>query len=198
VSTRVASYQRTHLTDRAAAELSSTILARYLLVTHQSGAKAMSFSFDSLAERPGDGQGRVLLDCAAVWTHRYENGYVVALRGALAVQLVLVATPQAQPVWRIESFVFDSTTHDKYIQVDSVLGPAGPVMRGLGAPRPPPLTNGNGGTPQMPPPPYEAEGPQHVPVDGRIKIEQAWVPADPCNGFGIPQATMRCLEVGPA
>jgi hypothetical protein len=162
----------------------------------------MSLSLDGARERLVN-HGHAVVECVtALWTYKYSNGYTVTLRGPLTCH-VLVGPPNtpgngiptqpaqqaAQYSLRIENLQFDANLHDKYICLDSVLG-----QRSVGSPKTPrprhaltPTANG-------------AEAQQRAEEDKkweepRIMIEHASIPGEPVNAFGIPQATMRCLEV---
>lgn len=118
----------------------------------------------------------IFVECSeAVWTYRYFNGYIVTLRGVLNARLVQVPSlqPNSPPVLKFESLTFDSNKHEKFLKVESIV-------------RDPPKT------PRM-----KNESPvMGAPKDEeKIVIERATIPAEPVNAFGIPQATMRCLEV---
>jgi hypothetical protein len=160
----------------------------------------MFFTFDALSERVDPTGGRVTLEGSASWTSKYQNGYVVVLKGPLLASLVLVpvATPgpavanQPQSLsWRMDHLSFDALSCEKSVLIETVVGPSGSQDARFGGPDAAlpgtPVTGmTNGSAPSR-----EDDDPTPVPV----KIEHAWVPGDPCNAFGIPQATMRCLEV---
>jgi hypothetical protein len=164
------------------------ILARYFLVTSQAGVNSMHISLDGGQERPGDGPGRLVVECnSAVWTYRYVSGYMVALQGRLTVYFALqpdqpapaTPTPLGSLPWKIEHLEFESRSFEKYISVAAVLAAPGfdpsitPRMR-------------NSSTPVMT---------SVSTSEDHETIERAMIPKDPVNHFGIPQATMRCLEV---
>lgn len=156
----------------------------------------MHLSLNGAQERPGDGHGQLVVECLdAVWTYRYTNGYSVALRGKLVAHLSLRADPsppESPPPplgsysWKIESLDFNSTTHEKSLSIDAILGvriePHTPLVRNLGTPV---MTNGT----------INAQRSPEKMDDLRITIDRASIPSEPVNLFGIPQATMRCLEV---
>jgi hypothetical protein len=176
-------------------------MPRFFLVTTQSGVKSMSLTLDGARERMV-APGQAMVECiSAVWTYKYNNGYTVTLRGPLICYVVLCPsnvpnvtsngsqqTPQASYALKIETLQFDANAHDKYISLDFIMG-----QRVMESPQTPRTRNAltptaNGTTTR------EDEKKSEEP---RIIIERASIPGEPVNAFGIPQATMRCLEVCP-
>ncbi|KAJ7229093.1 LIM-domain binding protein-domain-containing protein [Mycena pura] len=168
-------------------EIGVPILPRFFLVTTQSGVKSMSLTLDGGRERLYQ-PGHAIVECVtAVWTCRYNNGHVVTLRGPLTVHLVICSpapnaaataqTANAPPyVLKFDDFEFAAHSHEKYIALESIAGtrrteepPAAP-MNGLA----------------------DDEKKWDEP---RLLLETASIPGEPVNAFGIPQATMRCLEL---
>lgn len=159
----------------------------------------MTLSLDGARERPHSA-GHSIVECVgAVWTYKYNNGYTVVLRGPLTVHLVLtpayppgtVPPPQKPPyMLKFEEFVFDANSHEKYIALDSIMG-----TRVAGSPKMSRIRN------STPTPNGSSSQHQHQLEEDkkweepRITIERASIPGEPVNAFGIPQATMRCLEV---
>ena len=159
----------------------------------------MTLTLDGARERMF-ASGHSVVECVtAVWTYKYTNGYTVTLRGPMTVHVVITTThpPGASPpipgaipqpgsyTLKFEDFQFDANHHEKYISSDAILGPR--------------LS-----------PPVDAKPPVHSPTpadaaaaeekmwdEPRLQIENASIPGEPVNAFGIPQATMRCLEVSP-
>ncbi|KAF5372051.1 hypothetical protein D9615_008059 [Tricholomella constricta] len=184
-------------------EIGVPILPRFFLVTTQSGVKSMTLSLDGARERIY-GAGHSIVECVtAIWTYKYNNGYTVTLRGPLTVHVVVTATlppgtaqaPQSGPgvALKFEDFQFDANYHDKYIALDSITGP-----RTMGSPKTPrvrntatPMSNG-ASTSQQQQQQFEEDKKWEEP---RVTIEMATIPGEPVNAFGIPQATMRCLEL---
>ncbi|KAF7301239.1 hypothetical protein MIND_00688700 [Mycena indigotica] len=165
-------------------EIGVPILPRFFLVTTQSGVKSMSFSLDGARERLY-APGHAIIECvAAVWTCRYNNGHVVTLRGPLIVHLVLCAPAPGstasgtnpQFVIKFDDFEFDAHSHDKYIALDSIAGTRREEES--------PAASANGMVEED----KQWEEPRAV-------LENASIPGEPVNAFGIPQATMRCLEL---
>lgn len=169
----------------------------------------MSLSLDGARERPLNPYGHSIVECiTAIWTYKYSNGYTVMLKGPLTVHAVVnqINPPGNQPpqyMLKFEEFTFDANTHEKYILLDHILG-----SRALEAPRagPPPSSF----QPGMPPPPAALPptgpgGPQQQQQqqmeedrrceEPRVLIDHGSIPGEPVNAFGIPQATMRCLEL---
>ncbi|KAJ7499433.1 LIM-domain binding protein-domain-containing protein [Mycena latifolia] len=155
-------------------EIGVPILPRFFLVTTQSGRVYAP--------------GHAIVECVtAIWTYRYNNGHIVTLRGPLTAHLVICSSaPHPQPgamqnsgappyVLKFDDFEFDAHSHDKYIALESISGPRK-------AEEPAPAVNGAG----------DEEKKWEEP---RLLIENGSIPGEPVNAFGIPQATMRCLEL---
>ncbi|KAF9458019.1 LIM-domain binding protein-domain-containing protein [Collybia nuda] len=182
-------------------EIGVPILPRFFLVTTQSGVKSMTLTLDGARERMY-AQGHAVVECvAAVWTYKYHNGYTVTLRGPLTAHVVITSThppgsaqaSQSPPhfVLKFEDFQFDANFHDKYIALESVVG-----TRVVEPPKTPHLHPRNPSTPT----PNSGVNQQQLEDDKkweepRVTIERASIPGEPVNAFGIPQATMRCLEL---
>lgn len=174
--------------DDLSLEIGTPILPRFFLVTSQSGVKSMTLSLDGARERLV-GQGHAVIECVqAVWTYKYHNGYTVTLRGPMTAHVLLYLTGPpmqgnvtGQP-WtlKFDQLQFDANTHDKLINIDAIAGARvdspqlsiGPLPNGAGSPED-----------------------DHRYDEPRSVIEHASIPVEPVNAFGIPQATMRCLEV---
>jgi hypothetical protein len=185
------------MTNGSSLEIGVPILPRFFLVTTQSGVKSMTLSLDGARERLF-ATGHAIVECVtAVWTYKYNNGYTVTLRGPLTAHVVLCAstspgnnvaqsTPQQLPfVLKFENLQFDANLHDKYIALESIVG-----QRGMESPKTPRLRTptANGSAAQQREEDKKWEEP-------RVIIRPASIPGEPVNAFGIPQATMRCLEV---
>ncbi|KAJ6543928.1 LIM-domain binding protein-domain-containing protein [Mycena capillaripes] len=168
-------------------EIGVPILPRFFLVTTQSGVKSMSLTLDGARERLY-APGHAIVECVtAIWTCRYSNGHIVTLRGPLTAHLVIcspappphpgAATTNGAPpyVLKFDDFEFDAHSHDKYIALDAIAGPRKTED-------PPPTMNGAGDEDKK----WE---------EPRLIIENGSIPGEPVNAFGIPQATMRCLEL---
>ncbi|KAK0191457.1 LIM-domain binding protein-domain-containing protein [Armillaria mellea] len=171
-------------------EIGVPILPRFFLVTTQSGVKSMTLTLDGARERMYS-QGHSVVECVtAVWTYKYNNGYTVTLRGPLTAHVV-VASPQAPAtnhVLKFDDFQFDANYHDKFISIESIMGqrmiessPKTPRIRNVPTPGP------NGILIQ--------DDEDKKWEEPRIIIERGSIPGEPVNAFGIPQATMRCLEL---
>ncbi|PIL36623.1 hypothetical protein GSI_00312 [Ganoderma sinense ZZ0214-1] len=173
-------------------EIGYPIFPRFFLVTSQSGVKAQHLVLDGARERClGPMHG--LVECpAAQWIFRYTNGYNITLRGPLTAEIVVLPVPVTQTsqnqlpqfALKLERLVFDAMTHEKYLSVDALQGmriddsSQGAAMSPGGA------VNPNGTIDDT----SKFEEPRHV-------YESVTIPAEPINAFGIPQATMRCLEL---
>ncbi|KII95981.1 hypothetical protein PLICRDRAFT_97505, partial [Plicaturopsis crispa FD-325 SS-3] len=175
-------------------EIGVPILPRFFLVTSQAGVDSMTLSLDGARERLLN-PGHAVVECVtAVWTYKYTNGYTVTLRGPLTAHVLLVphAAPSAQQAaqnlsysLKFENLQFDANFHDKYIALESVMG-----QRVMESPRmrnaPTPTASGTAAQQRAEDKKWE---------EPRVTIERASIPGEPVNAFGIPQATMRCLEV---
>ncbi|KAI0052613.1 hypothetical protein FA95DRAFT_1553277 [Auriscalpium vulgare] len=180
-------------------EVGTPILPRFFLVTSQSGVKSMTLSMDGARERLFSHNHAVVECVAAVWTYRYSNGYTVTLRGPLTAHVVAINTPPANGApaqsaslpgfaLKISNLQFDSNVYEKHISLDAILGqrvdsPKTPRQRNAQTP----TLNGVSATQQ------KAEEERWE--EPRIVYERATIPSEPVNAFGIPQATMRCLEL---
>ncbi|KIK21899.1 hypothetical protein PISMIDRAFT_680860 [Pisolithus microcarpus 441] len=178
-------------------EIGYSILPRFFLVTTQSGVKSMTLSLDGARERLVD-QAHAVVECvSAVWTYKYTNGYTVTLRGPLTVHILLYPTTGSSPTspqqfqsWlKIGHFQFDANIHEKFISLDAITGnriiepPKTPRARN----NPTPTPNGASGAHRTE---EDRQWEEH-----RVIINNASIPGEPVNAFGIPQVTMRCLEL---
>lgn len=168
-------------------------------MTAQSGVKSMSLSLDGARERLLS-QNRAVIECVtAAWTYKYTNGYTVTLRGPLTAHIILVPnTARNQPgvqassapfTLKFDSLDFGANFHDKSISLESILGMRNPESS-------PPKTPHQRSAPT----PNSIAGSSSLDEDKkweepRVTIDHAYIPGEPVNAFGIPQATMRCLEV---
>ena len=198
------------------AEIGTLRLPTFFLVTSQAGVKSMTLSLNGAQERVV-GPNRAIVQCAtAMWTFRYHNGYTVALRGPFTAHVAVPVTHDAtldvslvQPApsstftLKIDHIQFDSNVCEKHVAVDVIGGNHLSVDQTLqihnastpirtftryGAVAAPPL--------QQPQPLQVGQRDEERCEPPRITYERAFIPADPVNAFGIPQATMGCLEVG--
>lgn len=172
-------------TSRTSLEISNPVIPRFFLVTAQSGVKSMSLNLDGARERVIS-HTHAAVECThATWTYHYTNGYIVTLRGPLTAHVWAVPS-QGREVWsyRFDQLAFDANFHDKYLNMDAILGQRIPDSPRSPRALPAPLVNGN----------VEQDDDRRY-DDPRCIIENASLPAEPVNAFGIPQATMRCLEV---
>lgn len=184
-------------------EIGVPILPRFFLVTTQSGVKSMSLSLDGARERQ-IATGHCIVECvAAVWTYKYNNGYTVTLRGALSAHVIITSTSApgsaapnpAQPsayTFKFDEFTFDANFHDKFIALDAIMGQRIPEPAKSPWIRSAPTPNSNG---TVSDPMSGATEEDKKWEEPRVVIERCSIPGEPVNAFGIPQATMRCLEV---
>lgn len=80
---------------------------------------------------------------------------------------------------KFEHLQFDANVHNKLIQVDAIAGQR--IGRSPLIAAHTPGMNGMGSQPDR--------------TQDRVHYERSSIPGEPVNAFGIPQATMRCLEV---
>lgn len=150
----------------------------------------MNLSLDGARERIVS-HGHAVVECVqAVWTYRYTNGYTVTLRGPMTAHIFVLpnATSQAPHqhvsyTLKFDQLQFDANFHDKLIAMEAILGARSqesPRVKGLSTP----MMNG-----------MHQRTEEEKYEEPRLTIEKAEIPAEPVNAFGIPQATMRCLEV---
>ncbi|KAI0299759.1 LIM-domain binding protein [Multifurca ochricompacta] len=196
-------------------EVGTPVLPRFFLVTSQSGVKSMTLSLDGARERV-IGPNHAVVQCvSAMWTYRYHNGYTVTLRGPFTAHVFVIpsaaqnggpgqSAPHSTFTLKIDHIQFDSNLYEKHVAVDVIGGnrldvnktpqvrnapTPSPIMNGTSIPPPPPPQ------PPQPPPPQAGQRDDERWEEPRITYERAFIPAEPVNAFGIPQATMRCLEV---
>lgn len=195
-------------------EVGTPVLPRFFLVTSQSGVKSMTLSLDGARERVVGPNHAVVQCVSAMWTYRYHNGYTVTLRGPFTAHVFVIpnttqngATAQSAPhspfLLKIDHIQFDSNLYEKHVAVDVIGGnrlDANKTPQVRNAPTPSPTMNGVGVPPPLPqppqPPPAQAgQRDDERWEEPRITYDRAFIPAEPVNAFGIPQATMRCLEL---
>jgi hypothetical protein len=136
-----------------------------------------------------------MVECVtAIWTYKYNNGYTVTLRGPLTARVIITTSSppgnhQAAPAFtlKFEDFQFDANQHDKYIALDSIMG-----TRMFESPRARHASTPTPGVSAQAQAQAEEDRKWEEP---RVLIERAAIPGEPVNAFGIPQATMRCLEL---
>lgn len=162
----------------------------------------MTLSLDGARERLVS-QNHAIIECVtAAWTYKYTNGYTVTLRGPLTAHIIIVpnaarggqaGVQPAQPfTLKFDNLDFGANFHDKAISLESILGPRNPESSPPKTPHqrnaPTPTPNSNGSSASINDEDKKWEEP-------RVIIDHASIPGEPVNAFGIPQATMRCLEV---
>lgn len=196
-------------------EVGTPVLPRFFLVTSQSGVKSMTLSLDGARERIVGPNHAVVQCVSAMWTYRYHNGYTVTLRGPFTAHVFVIpnttqngATAQSAThspfMLKIDHIQFDSNLYEKHVAVDVIGGnrlDANKTPQVRNAPTPSPTMNGVGvpptslPQPTQPPPAQTGQRDDERWEEPRITYDRAFIPAEPVNAFGIPQATMRCLEL---
>ena len=177
----------------------------------------MTLSLDGARERVV-GPDRAIVQCVtAMWTFRYHNGYTVVLRGPFTAHVTVTSNATsditlAQPappstsmpkILKIDHVQFDSDVYEKHVAVDVIGGHRidtykTPQIHHTSTPTRTFTRYGAVAAPQclQPQPLQVGQRDEERYEEPRITYEGAFIPADPVNAFGIPQATMRCLEVG--
>jgi LIM-domain binding protein len=175
----------------------------------------MTLSLDGARERVV-GPNRALVQCvSATWTYRYHNGYTVALRGPFTAYVVMIpnatqsgAQPESalNPTFslKIGRIQFDSNLYEKNVSVNAIGGSrldanGNPEVPNASTPLPT-VSDADAPSQPLPLPPF----PREVQEDIRrweepweehwITYDRAFIPIEPVNAFGVPQASMRCLE----
>lgn len=158
----------------------------------------MSLSLDGARERLLT-HNRAVIECVtAAWTYKYTNGYTVTLRGPLTAHIIMVpntarnqpGAPSSTPfTLKFDNLDFGANFHDKSISLESILGMRNPESSPPKTPhqRNAPTPNSIGTSSS-----FDEDKKWEEP---RVTIDHASIPGEPVNAFGIPQATMRCLEV---
>jgi hypothetical protein len=144
----------------------------------------MHIDMDMVSEERPDGHDDVIrIFCPSVrWTFKFQSGYTVVLRGPLAAHIRIISGYSAPfpelPGFtlRCEHLQFDGETHEKLFPLDKLLSSRHPD------------------SPSIRPASVESDGEERR-YDDRYHLDGLQIPIEPVNGFGIPQATMRCLEV---
>jgi hypothetical protein len=165
----------------------------------------MRLSLDGARERMV-GPNYAMVQCvSAMWMYRYLNGYTVIHRGPFTAHIIVM--PNGPPfMLKIDHIQFDCNLYEKLISMDQIGGSrldAKKTPQVRIAPTPSPTVNDVGVPPQLPSQLPQLPSSQAGQRDDErqegpgITYERAFIPAEPVNAFGIPQITMRHLEVRP-
>jgi hypothetical protein len=161
------------------------------------------------ADEAGGQPNELKVNCDnATWKWRFKNGFMVEMRGALVAcwairgkdrsveQHFEPRTPRDKEtnfVLKLQHLRFDSDYHEKYFSTSSVACDRDPEPM-LPPAMPAPRVRG--------PNPYQdsiqrrqADDRAFQESNKRVIFHQAILPTEPVNHFGVPQGTMRCLEV---
>lgn len=170
-----------------------------LLVSSQSGVRSMNLILDGVQERALT-PGTSVVDCpSAQWIWRFVDGHVISLRGTFSCQVSAYRNAEDPPdrpyTLKFDTMTFDSNSHEKLLALDSIRG-----ARGLESIQRTPATTTQGSPDNASSSSNntiktEEGSERQMDSDPRVVIEHAVLPPDPVNAFGIPQASMRCLEV---
>jgi hypothetical protein len=169
----------------------------------------MAFTFEGVREHMVD-TNRAHIECAnALWTFKYNNGYTVVLSGPLRAVIRYDppgTAPQSTYIlgqdttnkhpnpfypispsnFKFEHIDFEGRTQEKSIGLEAIVGQknsASPLVSTLMDP----MSNGGLMIPSA--------SDERRWEEPRIILSGCTMPGEPVNAFGIPQATMRCLEV---
>ncbi|KDQ12686.1 hypothetical protein BOTBODRAFT_633671 [Botryobasidium botryosum FD-172 SS1] len=167
-------------------------LPRFYFSSFCAGVTSIHLTLNG-ARESSHAPGEALIECtAATWTYTFANGYVITLMGPLRAHVVVVPQPPTLHGPQLHSLKFSyvefsSSRFTKTFNIDAIEG-----TRSLGPISP-------SGSPHAP----NTSGPQASPngmqpkknEEYHVLIDRAVLPPEPVNAFGIPQATMRCLEV---
>ena len=216
-------FQNSHTTgskiDNKSIDVSMPVFARFFLLSIESGVTSMSLNVDGAKERPlPQAPHYVSIDCSnASWTFNYTTGYIVTLKGPLSAVVTMQPPMAGQPqtpvsplsvLPKIEHLSFDAQKVTKAINVNSIIGQRAkdPVRRRIkteSSSRPGSsagLGGGNRGfnalgSSSSESTPKSEENEERTTGELMLEIADASIPIEPVNAFGIPQASMRCLEV---
>lgn len=150
----------------------------------------MSLAFNGARERLQDTNHCVIECPEAIWTFFFSSGYTVTLKGPFTAHIhASPHSPDLPPPipghpnknLRIDEMHFEAKLQYKSVSLDAIQGNRMPEPHK-------PITPTPLGNPHMEEQIRQLEDP-------RIHIVNANLPGEPINAFGIPQATMRCLEV---
>jgi LIM-domain binding protein len=191
-----------HTHQYCTAEIGTPALPRFFLVTSQSGVKSMTLSLDGARERIVAPNCARVQCVSATWTYRYHNGYTVALRGPFTAYVVVIpnaiqsgASPESarNPTFslKIGRIQFASNLYEKNVSVNAIGGSRldaneSPEVRNALTP-PPTVSDADV-------PPFLQEVQEGKWEEPWITYDRAFIPMEPVNSFGVPQASMRCLE----
>lgn len=151
----------------------------------------MTISLDGAQERTS-GPTHGIVECSsAIWTYRYWNGWTITLRGRLTAHILVI--PKVSGVnqtyapgsysLKFDALQFDAMTYERLLSAETFRVPPSPTSQNT------PLADEE----------YQpgSNEPQKVQLENeeRWLCKEVFLPLSPINAFGIPQATMRCLEV---
>lgn len=151
-------------------------------MNYQSGVESLNIVTSGLIEERLEKSPAVIkvLVPSAQWIFKFSNGHTVVLRGPLVACVRIIpgySAPLEEPTGftlRFEHLQFDAEFHDKSFALDRLLASRLPESPSVAA--------------------SENENDERR-YEERILLGRVQIPSEPVNGFGIPQATMRCLEV---
>jgi hypothetical protein len=174
-------------------EIVPNVIAMLLLSSCQSGVSSVSLMLDGARERSVNLGTSIIESPTAQWVWRYYDGHVITLCGTFSCQLSAYSVPSDGLPYtlKIDSMSFDSTWHERMIILDAIHG-----TRGVENIQKTPTTI-HGSPDNLSSSSTKSENHDWSPFEAepRVAIDHAVLPAEPINAFGIPQASMRCLEV---
>ena len=173
-------------------EIGTPIIPRFFLVTAQSGVQCMSINLDGARERIGSATHGIVECVQAVWTYKYDDGWTIKLKGPMTAHILVIPNSSNQPgqpstgtyTLKFDQIQFDAKNYERLLAIEAFV-PKIPLS--------PPEQN----TPLPEEEAHNDEEPRRMQVGEKEywKLNNVTVPVSPINAFGIPQATMRCLEV---
>lgn len=161
-------------------------------MTAQSGVQCMSINLDGARERIGSPTHGIVECVQAVWTYKYDDGWTIKLKGPMTAHVIVIPNTSTVPggqatgsyTLKFDQIQFDAKNYERLLAIETFI-PKIPLS--------PPEQN----TPLPEDEAHNNEEPRRVQVGEKEywQLNSVTVPVSPINAFGIPQATMRCLEV---
>jgi hypothetical protein len=185
-------------------DLKSAILGRFFHRTFSCGVQDLNISFHSPKETPVAGGG-VCVHVEAAWMFTYSSGYTVTLSGPLEVIIQPGApVPELNGMlpMRFTTIQFVAVKVDKKICCEAIQGKRSNGDPGLGYEN---IKKGHhpadtdGSSPLMGLTAKQVTRNSNAPFGAEpwVEIENARLPPDPVNEYGIPQSLLVCLDVSP-
>jgi hypothetical protein len=150
----------------------------------------MKLSFSGAREHVVEPNYAIVQCDSAMWTYQFYNGYIVTHHGPFAAHVFGIpdASQNGAPVesaphsafsLKIHHIQFDSDRYEMHYSADGIPGSWLDVNK----------------IPQVLNPPTSSQRDDERSEEPWIPYEYQPIPEKPVNNFGIPQATLRVLEV---